>query len=237
MLESHPMLPFQGASGMTALTAHEDYGKGSPRAKGSGKGKPQSKSRSDRQDYWSPQAGKSSGSRSSHKGWYGWSDYSKPKQGKDKGQAKGQWKERDHDKCTNWKKDDDHDNQDSWGQWGSGPWAPSRTPSSSLFGGSNKGSNQQTQPQNPKGKGHSHIQPVFICDTCSCALGCCSDCPACKTTQFPRALCGNIRFLGRLSFALVLVTTNNSEEFVWYLDNDTLKACIQANPPHLTTRV
>ena len=28
-----------------------------------------------------------------------------------------------------------------------------------------------------------------------------------------------------------------AEEFVWYLDNDTLKACIQANPPHLTTRV
>ena len=46
MLESHPMLPFQGAGGMTALTAQafldqgcEDYGKGSPKAKGSGKGK------------------------------------------------------------------------------------------------------------------------------------------------------------------------------------------------------
>ena len=77
MLESHPMLPFQGAGGMTALTAqvfldqgYEDYyGKESPKAKGSGKGKRV--------------------------------DYSKPKQDKDKGQAKGQWKERDHDQRTN----------------------------------------------------------------------------------------------------------------------------------------
>ena len=66
MLESHPMLPFQGAGGMTALTAqafldqgYDDYGKGSPKAKGSGKGK-QPQKRTDYQDSWKPRMSTSS---------------------------------------------------------------------------------------------------------------------------------------------------------------------------------
>ncbi|CAE7679736.1 unnamed protein product [Symbiodinium sp. CCMP2592] len=165
MLESHPMLPFQGAGGMTALTAQAFLDR----------------------DQWTPQMGKGSSHRSSYQGWSqksGWSDYNTYQKPKDKGQAKGQWKERDHDSRTNWKKDDDQDNNDSWGAWGSGPWAPSRTPKGPIFGGSGKGSPQQ-QTQHNKGKGHSHIQPVFICEHCSCALGYCIDCPKCKEHPVP----------------------------------------------------
>ncbi|OLP82167.1 hypothetical protein AK812_SmicGene37210 [Symbiodinium microadriaticum] len=116
MLQSHPMLPFQGAGGMTALTAqafldqgYDDYGKGSPKAKGSGKGKSQSK-RTDYQDSWKPQMGYQRST--SYQNWSqnqgGWTDYRAPQKGTPKGgtktQPKGSWKERDHDTRTDWKK-------------------------------------------------------------------------------------------------------------------------------------
>lgn len=200
MLESHPMLPFQGAGGMTALTAqafldqgYEDYGKGSPKAKGSGKGK-QPQKRTDYQDSWKPRMGTSS---SSYQGWsqtQGWQDNNRkgkdkgkdkgPGKGKDKGKeqpkAKGDWKDRDHDSRTNWKKDDDQDDYDSWGSgWSSGTYP--RTHQTPLFG---TPSGHQQQPQN-KGKGRGKLQPVFICEKCSCALGYCIDCPNCKTHPVP----------------------------------------------------
>ena len=38
-------------------------------------------------------------------------------------------------------------------------------------------------PQDTKGRGK--LQPVFICEKCSCALGYCIDCPNCKTHPVP----------------------------------------------------
>ena len=199
MLQSHPMLPFQGAGGMTALTAqafldqgYDDYGKGSPKAKGSGKGKSQSK-RTDYQDSWKPQMGYQRST--SYQNWSqnqgGWTDYRAPQKGTPKGgtktQPKGSWKERDRDTRTDWKKQDD-DNNDDWGSgWKS--WTPSRPSTTPLFSspssGKQQSSNTKGQQPNNKGQGKTKIQPVFICATCSCALGFCADCPDCKDHPTP----------------------------------------------------
>ena len=164
---------------MTALTAqafldqgYDDYGNGSTKAKGFGKGK-QAPKRNDCQDSWKPEMGNKR-STSSYQGWAqkqgGWSDYQGSQKGgqkgNQKGQAKGAWKERDHDSRTKWKKDDDQDNHDSWGSgWKS--WAPSRTHATPLFGCS---SLNQARPQDNKGQGKAKIQPAFICALCSCAF-------------------------------------------------------------------
>ena len=171
MLQSHPMLPLQGAGGMTALTAqafldqgYDDYGNGSTKAKGSGKGK-QAPKRNDCQDSWKPEMGNKR-STSSYQGWDYQGSQKGGQKGNQKGQAKGAWKERDHDSRTKWKKDDDQDNRDSWGSgWKS--WAPSRTHATPLFGCS---SLNQARPQENKGQGKAKIQPAFICVLCSCAF-------------------------------------------------------------------
>ena len=117
LLESHPMLPFQGAGGLTALTAQafqdhgvaEDFTKGSPTSRPSGKGK-------QTQTAW----GRFTQNYATS---YSYSSYpaKESKKGHGKSQAKGDWKERDHDHRTNWK-DPNNDTDNNGDRWGSGPY-------------------------------------------------------------------------------------------------------------------
>ena len=137
-------------------------------------------------------------SSSSYQGWsqtQGWQDSNR--KGKDKGKDKGPGERKRQGKGTAQsqrrlerpetmipepigRRDDDQDDYDSWGSgWSSGTYP--RTHQTPLFG---TPSGHQQQPQN-KGKGRGKLQPVFICEKCSCALGYCIDCPNCKTHPVP----------------------------------------------------
>ena len=185
LLESHPMLPFQGAGGLTALTAQafqdhgvaEDFTKGSPKSRPSGKGK-------QTQTAW----GRFTQNYSTS---YSYSSYPAKgsKKGHGKSQAKGDWKERDHDHRTNWK-DPNNDTDNNGDRWGSGPYNRFAPQSQPLYGDArstaNKGAKQQTKNSCQEGKkGYSQLQQVVICSTCSCALGFNIDCQECGRHPVP----------------------------------------------------
>ena len=114
LLESHPLLPFQGAGGLLSLTqqAFQDYGVNS---EDFGKGAAKNKS---------SKGGKSKGSNKGYqsKGSKGSKDEPRTPRGKSSG--KGSWKERDHDHRTNWWNQDPDDGDD----WSWGPkWVPEAT--------------------------------------------------------------------------------------------------------------
>ena len=174
------MLPFQGAGGLTALTAQafqdhgltDDFSKDSPKSRAPGKGKNQTWNRP-YQNYSSA---------------YSYSNYlaKGSKKGSGKAQPKGDWKERDHDSRTNWK-DPNHDNdgdgnRDRWGRYpGTGKQSQPRYGDGKA---NNKGSAQQGK--NPQyGKNPATVQQVAICSTCSCALGFNIDCQECGRHPIP----------------------------------------------------
>ena len=166
LLESHPMLPFQGAGGLLSLTlqAFEDYGIA---AENYGKGAP-SKSQTLK------------GQVSSTKG------KGKGKQQNTKGKSKkGPPKDRDHDSRTDWKKQDDN-NYDGWG----GGWSSYTSwPSNQQQGSSSKPSRNYNKSSNKStGKGTKHkslVHQVQICLACTCALGFNYDCSDCSKSPVP----------------------------------------------------
>ena len=106
LLESHPLLPFQGAGGLLSLTqqafqdyggSSEDFGKGAAKSKNSKGGK-----------------GKGSNKGYSNKGSNGTKDNEPrtPRTPKGKSSGKGSWKERDHDSRTDWWNQDPDDGDD-----------------------------------------------------------------------------------------------------------------------------
>ena len=162
LLESHPMLPFQGAGGLLSVVQQtfQDYGFDPEERKGVGKGKGKIKNK-----------GQSKG-----KG--------KPMGKGQQASPKGAWKERDHDKRTDWRKDDDDHQDDSWGTgWPSLPSNPRGKGNTS-----NKGKSKSTKDRSPKGgkKGQkSKVFEVKICEDCSCALGLNSWCSTCRQADVP----------------------------------------------------
>ena len=189
LLESHPMLPFQGAGGLLSLTQQafqdygvnsEDFGKGAAKAKGS--------------------RSKSSGKASSSKAGKGSKDAKgRARTPKGKSSGKGSWKDRDHDSRNDWWNHDNDDNED----WGSGwkhqdsrSWGSSK-PSNQY---SNKGSQNRTRSPAQKGKNNkgskdsgkkggkqkpSVVQQVQICLACTCALGYNFSCADCSKSHVP----------------------------------------------------
>ena len=189
LLESHPMLPFQGAGGLLSLTQQafqddgvnsEDFGKGAAKAKGS--------------------RSKSSKKASSSKAGKGSKDAKgRARTPKGKSSGKGSWKDRDHDSRNDWWNHDKDDNED----WGSGwkhqdsrSWGSSK-PSNQY---SNKGSQNRTRSPAQKGKNNkgskdsgkkggkqkpSVVQQVQICLACTCALGYNFSCADCSKSDIP----------------------------------------------------
>ena len=165
LLESHPMLPFQGAGGLLALTqqAFEDYG---VHPEEFGKGSPQK-----------PQSNKGKG-KGSIKG------KNKPQKGKGK---KGPPKDRDHDSRTVWKKWDDDDN-DSWGQgWPSHKswYSKNQQGYSTQTKGQNTKTSGKAKTQGKQGGKKSIVHQVQICLACTCALGYNLDCQECYNSPLP----------------------------------------------------
>ena len=164
LLESHLMLPFQGAGGLLSITqqAFQDYGVNSGDfGKGAAKGKG-SKARP---------SGKGS-SLTWGKGSVDFKDCARTPKGKSSG--KGSWKERDHDSRTDWRKNPD-DDQDDWGSrwkqqgnWGQGKgWHSNRQSQCS-----NQGSKTRTRTPPGKGKNNQYSgasKSPQLCSRCRSA--------------------------------------------------------------------
>ena len=179
LLESHPLLPFQGAGGLLSLTQQafqdygansDDFGKGAAKNKSSKGGK-----------------GKGSNKGSQSKGSKGSKDH-EPRTPRGKSSGKGSWKERDHDYRTNWWNQDPDDGDDwnwgpKWGPRGNQSWGSNQTSNQTQNKG-NKGSYKDKGKGQDSGKKGSKQKPsvvhqVQICLACTCALGynlSCSDC-------------------------------------------------------------
>ena len=160
LLESHPMLPFQGAGGLLSVVQQTflDRGIMEEPGKATGKGKTKSKGKSD--------TGKGKG---------------KPQgKGKSSTQHKGAWKERDHDRRNDWKWPDD-DNDEGWGKsWPKPPAQKGKFPNT-VKGKTPKGN---AAPQGKKG-GKQRVAEVQICSDCSCALGFNAACHTCSPLDPP----------------------------------------------------
>ena len=169
LLESHPMLPFQGAGGLLPLTtqAFQDYGI-NPEEFGKGAApKPRS----------SKGYGKSSKGKTKN---------SKGKKGSSPG-PKGRNKERDHDHRTDWKNQDDNDH-DSWGKkWSHYTQNYSNWSSPRQQGGS-QGKNRTPKGNNKGWKNNALVQQVRICLACTCALGYNYNCHDCSKHPIPPCL-------------------------------------------------
>ena len=185
LLESHPLLPFQGAGGLLSLTqqAFQDYGVNS---EDFGEGAAKSKS---------SKGGKRKGSNKGFqsKGSKGSKD-NEPRTPKGKSSGKGSWKERDHDSRTDWWNQDPDDGDDwnwgpKWGRqgnqsWGSN-WASNQRQSKGSRGSSqDKGKGRDSGKKGTKQK-PSVVHQVQICLACTCALGYNLSCHECSQQPIP----------------------------------------------------
>ena len=212
MLEAHPMLPCQSAGGMTALTAQTFVdqvmritAKGPQRQRAPERVSPQPKPETSARILGTPKWERAAAGEPRIKGWSqnssGWTGYSKAKQGNDKAWAEGNWKDRDHDRRTIWKKDDDEDNNDSWGSnRGYGP-LPGPLQAVSLEAPTKVPINSNS-PRTPKAKVMLISSPSLCVLPVPVPLGAVLIAPHAKIIQYPPGSCGRTRFHGSLSSAL-----------------------------------